>query len=130
LGLDPPCWLCSRSQLLGTIKGWLLGQSFFPVPSVMAVIILARSSQNYPSVAPLSQGGFGVMEVRLSASVTYSPSWISAIYFCKNSFLFYFNLILLFLLLLTCVYIISPHTHTSGQKLFCLLVLQFFEEKT
>jgi hypothetical protein len=21
LGLDPPCWLCSRSQLLGTIKG-------------------------------------------------------------------------------------------------------------
>jgi hypothetical protein len=27
LGLDPPCWLCSRSQLLGAIKGSFVGQS-------------------------------------------------------------------------------------------------------
>jgi hypothetical protein len=47
-------------QLLGAIKGWFEDQSlnFFSVPNVMAVIILARSSQNYPSVAPMSQGGF------------------------------------------------------------------------
>jgi hypothetical protein len=31
--------------------------------------LLARGSQSYPGVAPTSQGGFGVMEVRLSASV-------------------------------------------------------------
>jgi hypothetical protein len=38
------------SQLLDAIKGWLEGQSlnFFPVPHVMAVIILSRSGQNYP----------------------------------------------------------------------------------
>jgi hypothetical protein len=56
--LDPPFWLCSRSQLLGAIKGWFVGQSlnFFPAPSMTAVIILARSSQNYPRVAPISQG--------------------------------------------------------------------------
>jgi hypothetical protein len=43
---------------------------FFPAPSMMVVIILSRGSQNYPSVAPMSQGGFGVMEVRLSASIS------------------------------------------------------------
>jgi hypothetical protein len=42
---------------------------FFPAPSVIAIIILARSSQNYPRVALMSQGSFGVMKVRLSASV-------------------------------------------------------------
>jgi hypothetical protein len=42
----------------------------------MAVIILARSTQNYPSVGPTSQEGFGVTELRLSASVSLSPSWI------------------------------------------------------
>jgi hypothetical protein len=42
---------------------------FFPAPSLKADIILARSSQNYPKVAPTSQGGFGVMELRLSASI-------------------------------------------------------------
>jgi hypothetical protein len=36
---------------------------------LMAVIILARSSQNYPSVAPISQGSFGVTELRLATSV-------------------------------------------------------------
>jgi hypothetical protein len=48
-----------------------VGQSlnFFPVPSVTAVIILARSSQSYSGVAPTSQGGFGVTELRLSASI-------------------------------------------------------------
>jgi hypothetical protein len=43
--------------------------NFFPVPSLTAVIILARSSQIYPIVAPISQGGFGVTEVRLPASI-------------------------------------------------------------
>jgi hypothetical protein len=42
---------------------------FFLAPSVMAVIILARGNQSNPGVAPTSQGGFGVMEVRLSASI-------------------------------------------------------------
>jgi hypothetical protein len=48
-----------------------VGQSlnFFPAPSVMMVIILDRGSQSYPGVAPTSQGGFGVMEVRFSVSV-------------------------------------------------------------
>jgi hypothetical protein len=69
----------------GAIKGWLVGQSeFFPVPSVMAVIILARSSQNYPRVSPVSQGGFGVMEVRLSASVPLCQSWIQCCIFLLN----------------------------------------------
>jgi hypothetical protein len=70
-GLDLPCWLCSGLQLLGAIKSWFVGQSlhFFHAPVVMAVIILARSSQSYRGVAPISQGGFGVMEVRLSASI-------------------------------------------------------------
>jgi hypothetical protein len=62
-------------QLLGAIKGWSL--KFFPAPSVTAVIILAGSSQNYPSVASMSQGGFEVMEVRLSASEPLLPSWIT-----------------------------------------------------
>jgi hypothetical protein len=59
-GLDPPCWLCHVSQVLGPIKVWFEGQSlnFFSAPNVVAVIILARSSQNYPSVSPMSQGGF------------------------------------------------------------------------
>jgi hypothetical protein len=35
----------------------------------MVIIILARGSQSYPGVAPTSRGGFGVMEVRLSASI-------------------------------------------------------------
>jgi hypothetical protein len=26
-GKDPPCWLCHRLQLSGTIKGWFKGQS-------------------------------------------------------------------------------------------------------
>jgi hypothetical protein len=48
-----------------------VGQSFniFPVPSLMIVIILARRSQNYPRVAPKSQGDFEVTELRLSESV-------------------------------------------------------------
>jgi hypothetical protein len=48
-----------------------VGQSlnFFLAPNLTAVIILARSSQNYPSVTTMSQGGFGVMELRLSTSV-------------------------------------------------------------
>jgi hypothetical protein len=48
-----------------------VGQSFnfFPGPSVMVVIILDRGSQSYPGVAPTSQGGFGVTEVRFSASI-------------------------------------------------------------
>jgi hypothetical protein len=48
-----------------------VGQSlnFFPAPNLTKVIILARISQNYPSVVPASQGGFGVMELRLSASI-------------------------------------------------------------
>jgi hypothetical protein len=25
--LDPPCWLCTRVQLLDEIKGWLVGHS-------------------------------------------------------------------------------------------------------
>jgi hypothetical protein len=66
-GLDPPCWLCSRSQLLGAICGSVF--EVFPPPSVTAAIILAKSSQSYPSVAPTSQGGFGVTEHSLSASV-------------------------------------------------------------
>jgi hypothetical protein len=36
---------------------------FFPSPDLTAVIILARSSQSYPGVAPTSQEGFGVLEV-------------------------------------------------------------------
>jgi hypothetical protein len=43
---------------------------FFSAPSVMAFIILAGSNQNYPSVTPMSQGGFGVNELMLSASVS------------------------------------------------------------
>jgi hypothetical protein len=39
------------------------------VCSVMVVIILDRGSQSYPGVAPTSQGGFGVTEVRFSASI-------------------------------------------------------------
>jgi hypothetical protein len=42
----------------------------------MAVIILASGSQSYPGVAPTSQKYFGVMEVRLSVSIPFSPSWI------------------------------------------------------
>jgi hypothetical protein len=42
---------------------------FCLTPSVTAVIILARSSQSYSGMAPTSQGGFEVMEVRFSASV-------------------------------------------------------------
>jgi hypothetical protein len=40
---------------------------FFPTPSVLAVI-LAKRSQNYPSMPQMSQGGFGVTELRFSAS--------------------------------------------------------------
>jgi hypothetical protein len=48
-----------------------VGQSlnFFPEPSLMVLIILDKGSQSYPGVAPISQGGFGATEVRLSASV-------------------------------------------------------------
>jgi hypothetical protein len=55
-----PCWLCCGLQLLGETKGWFEGQSlnFFPECHAMAVIILTISGQNYPSVAPTSQGGF------------------------------------------------------------------------
>jgi hypothetical protein len=35
----------------------------------MAVIILARSNKNYPSVAPTSQGFSGVRELRISDSL-------------------------------------------------------------
>jgi hypothetical protein len=42
---------------------------FFPASGMTAVIILARSSQSYPAVAPTSQAGFVVIEVRLSVSV-------------------------------------------------------------
>jgi hypothetical protein len=35
----------------------------------MAVIILARSNQNYPRVAPPSKEVSGVTELRLSASI-------------------------------------------------------------
>jgi hypothetical protein len=58
--LDPLCWLCRGLQLLGAITGWFEGWSlnFFPALIVMAVIILARSTQNYPSVAPMSQEDF------------------------------------------------------------------------
>jgi hypothetical protein len=71
LGLAPPCWLCHGSQLLGAIKDWFEGQplNFFPVPNKMAVIILARSSQNYPSVPPCLREVFGIKELKLSASV-------------------------------------------------------------
>jgi hypothetical protein len=41
----------------------------FPAPSLMVVIILDRSSQNYPNVASMSQGAFVVTEFRLSALV-------------------------------------------------------------
>jgi hypothetical protein len=59
-------------QLLGAIKGCFMGSvfEFFPVPSVTAVIVLARSSQGYPSVAPKSQWGFGITEVRISTSMS------------------------------------------------------------
>jgi hypothetical protein len=44
-------------QLLGAIQGSFEDQSlnFFPAPSVMTIIILARSCQNYLSMAPTSQ---------------------------------------------------------------------------
>jgi hypothetical protein len=71
-GVDPPCLLCRRSQLLCPIKGWLVGQSlnFFPAPSLIAVIILARRSQHCPHVASMSQWRFGVMKLRPSASLS------------------------------------------------------------
>jgi hypothetical protein len=48
-----------------------VNQSFriFPAPSVMAVIILDRSSQSYPGMASTSQGCFGVIKVRLPTLV-------------------------------------------------------------
>jgi hypothetical protein len=58
------------SRLLGAIKGclrvspWILYAS-----NVMAVIILARSNQNYPSVAPNSQVVSEVTELRNADSV-------------------------------------------------------------
>jgi hypothetical protein len=42
---------------------------FFPSPNLTVVIILARSSQNYPSVASTPQDGFGVMEFVFSAFI-------------------------------------------------------------
>jgi hypothetical protein len=46
-------------HLLSVIKDWFEDQSLnFTVPNVMAVVILAGSSQSYPHVAPTSQGGF------------------------------------------------------------------------
>jgi hypothetical protein len=54
---------CNQRLICGSVF------EFFSVASVMKVIILARGSQSYPGVASTSQGGFGVMEVSLSASV-------------------------------------------------------------
>jgi hypothetical protein len=45
------CQIQLKDDLL--VNLWILS-----VPNVMVVIILARSNQNYPSVAPASQGGF------------------------------------------------------------------------
>jgi hypothetical protein len=50
----------------------------------MAVITLTKSSQSYPGVAPTSQGGFGVTEVRLSTLKPYSPSWILPCFFSDH----------------------------------------------
>jgi hypothetical protein len=64
MGLDPTCRLCNRLQLIcGSVF------QLFPASSLIAVIILSRSSQNYSSVAPMSQGSFRFTELRLSASV-------------------------------------------------------------
>jgi hypothetical protein len=47
------------SRLLGIIKSWFKGSPWILCAlNVMAVIILAGSNHNYPSVAPTSQGGF------------------------------------------------------------------------
>jgi hypothetical protein len=57
-------------QLLGAIKDgfkdkfWVLF-----APKVMVDIIFARSNQNYPSVSPVSQDGFWIMELRRSDSL-------------------------------------------------------------
>jgi hypothetical protein len=63
----------SGSQLLGATKGWFLGQSLnFFLYLVWWWLLFwdyYRGSQSYPGVAPTSQGGFGVKEVRLSVSV-------------------------------------------------------------
>jgi hypothetical protein len=45
------------------------GFEFFAAPNVVVVIILARGSESYAGVALTSQGGFGVTEDRLSASI-------------------------------------------------------------
>jgi hypothetical protein len=47
----------------------------------MAVIILARGSQSCSGMAPTSQGGFGVMEVRLSPIIPLLSSWVFWIQF-------------------------------------------------
>jgi hypothetical protein len=45
--------------LLGALKGFVWVSSWILcAPNVLVVIVLARSNQNYPSVAPMSQGGF------------------------------------------------------------------------
>jgi hypothetical protein len=54
---------CNQRLICGSVF------EFFLAPSVTAVIILARSCHSYPRLVPMSQGGFGVMGVRLSASV-------------------------------------------------------------
>jgi hypothetical protein len=69
MGLDPPCWLCHGSQLLGAIKGWFEGQSLNFFLHLMwwqfwleAVRITQVWLQRLREV-------FGVTELRLSAFV-------------------------------------------------------------
>jgi hypothetical protein len=53
--LPMPCWDFPDSAIKGCfgVSLWILC-----TPNVLAVNILYRSNQNYPSVAPTSQGGF------------------------------------------------------------------------
>jgi hypothetical protein len=57
--------------LLGAIKGSFVGQSLnFFLNLVWWWLLFWLESVSYPGVASTSQGGFGVTEVRLSASIT------------------------------------------------------------
>jgi hypothetical protein len=55
-------------RLCQTEFTWLLGAIILilSAPNVMAVIILARSNQNYPSVAPMYKEVSGVMMLKSS----------------------------------------------------------------
>jgi hypothetical protein len=76
-GLEQWQWLQWQEQLSSFFSVTCCGDAFHRL-GVQGVEDLILSGALFPlSVAPESQGGFGVMSVRLSVSIPYLPSWIS-----------------------------------------------------